>query len=165
MITKQAATLGLHTCGLSFAARCTKPQVPNSIFNIFILQSIRTRAVLSDDGKTWTMNGGKIWISNGGTADVFTVFAQVSQWCIGAQESTTKILKPLLQEGAKTLAKFQIWYALYPLVSATFSVYRFILKFALKSEKEAFSLLYADLNLIRFDQISLRSLHVSLPLG
>ena len=43
------------------------------------LQSIRTRAVLSDDGKTWTLNGSKIWISNGGIADVFTVFAQVNQ--------------------------------------------------------------------------------------
>nr|XP_054771211.1 very long-chain specific acyl-CoA dehydrogenase, mitochondrial-like [Lytechinus pictus] len=38
--------------------------------------SIRTRAVLSDDGKHFLLNGSKIWISNGGLAEVFTVFAQ-----------------------------------------------------------------------------------------
>eukprot|EP01101_Sappina_pedata_P006362 TRINITY_DN3139_c0_g1_i2.p2 TRINITY_DN3139_c0_g1~~TRINITY_DN3139_c0_g1_i2.p2 ORF type:complete len:605 (-),score=312.87 TRINITY_DN3139_c0_g1_i2:35-1828(-) len=38
--------------------------------------SIKTKAVLSEDGKHYILNGSKIWISNGGTADVFTVFAQ-----------------------------------------------------------------------------------------
>lgn len=38
--------------------------------------SIRTRAVPSEDGKHFVLNGGKIWITNGGFADVFTVFAQ-----------------------------------------------------------------------------------------
>lgn len=38
--------------------------------------SIKTRAVLSPDGKHYILNGSKIWISNGGIADVFTVFAQ-----------------------------------------------------------------------------------------
>ncbi|XP_063699024.1 very long-chain specific acyl-CoA dehydrogenase, mitochondrial [Culicoides brevitarsis] len=38
--------------------------------------SIKTRAVLSPDGKHWILNGSKIWISNGGIADIFTVFAQ-----------------------------------------------------------------------------------------
>eukprot|EP00753_Platysulcus_tardus_P009846 PLAT235.3.p1 GENE.PLAT235.3~~PLAT235.3.p1 ORF type:complete len:618 (+),score=297.29 PLAT235.3:216-1856(+) len=38
--------------------------------------SIRTRAVLSEDGSHYVLNGSKIWISNGGIADVFTVFAQ-----------------------------------------------------------------------------------------
>ena len=38
--------------------------------------SIQTRAVKSDCGKYYTMNGGKIWISNGGIADIFTVFAR-----------------------------------------------------------------------------------------
>ena len=38
--------------------------------------SIRTRAELGPDGKTWILNGSKIWISNGGIAEVFTVFAQ-----------------------------------------------------------------------------------------
>lgn len=40
--------------------------------------SIQTRATLSDDGKTWLLNGSKIWISNGGYADLMTVFAKTS---------------------------------------------------------------------------------------
>lgn len=47
----------------------------------FLLQSIKTRAVLSEDGKHYILNGGKIWISNGGLAEIFTVFAQVMMWC------------------------------------------------------------------------------------
>lgn len=38
--------------------------------------SIKSRAVLSPDGKHWVLNGSKIWISNGGLAEIFTVFAQ-----------------------------------------------------------------------------------------
>ncbi|KAK6195102.1 hypothetical protein SNE40_000594 [Patella caerulea] len=38
--------------------------------------SIRCRAVLSDDGKHYVLNGSKIWISNGGLSEIFTVFAQ-----------------------------------------------------------------------------------------
>ena len=37
----------------------------------------RTRAVLSQDGKHWILNGEKMWITNAGIADVFTVFAKV----------------------------------------------------------------------------------------
>ncbi|MCH2235356.1 MAG: acyl-CoA dehydrogenase family protein [Crocinitomicaceae bacterium] len=37
----------------------------------------KTKAVLSDDGKTYTINGQKMWITNGGFADVFTVFAKI----------------------------------------------------------------------------------------
>ncbi|MBN8555037.1 MAG: acyl-CoA dehydrogenase family protein [Deltaproteobacteria bacterium] len=40
-------------------------------------QSIKTKAVLSADGKYYTLNGGKLWITNGGIADFFTVFAKV----------------------------------------------------------------------------------------
>ncbi len=36
----------------------------------------RTRAVLSADEKTYTLNGEKMWISNAGFADLFTVFAK-----------------------------------------------------------------------------------------
>ncbi len=36
----------------------------------------RTRAVLSDDGTHYTLNGEKMWISNAGFADLFTVFAK-----------------------------------------------------------------------------------------
>jgi butyryl-CoA dehydrogenase len=37
----------------------------------------RTRAVLSEDGKHYVLNGEKMWISNSGFADVFTVFAKI----------------------------------------------------------------------------------------
>ena len=37
----------------------------------------RTRAVLSEDGKHYILNGEKIWITNGGFADIFTVYAKV----------------------------------------------------------------------------------------
>jgi butyryl-CoA dehydrogenase len=36
----------------------------------------RTRAVLSADGTTYTLNGEKMWITNAGMADIFTVFAK-----------------------------------------------------------------------------------------
>ena len=36
----------------------------------------RTTAVLSADGKTYTLNGEKMWITNAGFADLFTVFAK-----------------------------------------------------------------------------------------
>jgi hypothetical protein len=39
--------------------------------------NIRTRAVLSDDGRHYVLNGEKMWISNAGFADLFTVFAKV----------------------------------------------------------------------------------------
>ncbi|KAK3923733.1 Very long-chain specific acyl-CoA dehydrogenase, mitochondrial [Frankliniella fusca] len=38
--------------------------------------SIRSKAVLSPDGKHWILNGSKVWISNGGIAEIMTVFAQ-----------------------------------------------------------------------------------------
>ena len=38
--------------------------------------SIKSRAVLSEDGTHFILNGSKIWISNGGLAEIFTVFAQ-----------------------------------------------------------------------------------------
>lgn len=37
----------------------------------------RTRAVLSEDGKHYILNGQKMWITNGGFADVQTVFAKI----------------------------------------------------------------------------------------
>jgi butyryl-CoA dehydrogenase len=43
----------------------------------------RTRAVLSEDGRHYVLNGEKMWISNSGFADVFTVFAKID----GAQFS------------------------------------------------------------------------------
>lgn len=38
---------------------------------------IRTRAVLSPDGRHYVLNGEKMWISNSGFADIFTVFAKI----------------------------------------------------------------------------------------
>ena len=40
-------------------------------------QSMRTTAVLADDGTHYVLNGEKMWISNAGYAGVFTVFAKV----------------------------------------------------------------------------------------
>jgi alkylation response protein AidB-like acyl-CoA dehydrogenase len=37
----------------------------------------KTKAVLSEDGKYYVLNGQKMWITNAGFADVFTVFAKV----------------------------------------------------------------------------------------
>ena len=37
----------------------------------------RARAVLSQDGKHYVLNGEKMWITNAGFADLFTVFAKV----------------------------------------------------------------------------------------
>jgi len=37
----------------------------------------KTRAVLSEDGKHYILNGQKMWITNGGFADVLTVFAKI----------------------------------------------------------------------------------------
>jgi alkylation response protein AidB-like acyl-CoA dehydrogenase len=37
----------------------------------------KTRAVLSEDGLHYILNGQKMWITNGGFADLFTVFAKV----------------------------------------------------------------------------------------
>ena len=39
--------------------------------------NIRTRAVLSPDGRHFVLNGEKMWISNSGFADVFTIFAKI----------------------------------------------------------------------------------------
>src|SRR5882757_3725062 len=36
----------------------------------------RTKAVLSEDGATYTLNGEKMWITNDGFADIFTIFAK-----------------------------------------------------------------------------------------
>jgi len=40
--------------------------------------SIQTTATLSDDGRTYVLNGEKMFITNGGVADIFTVFAKTT---------------------------------------------------------------------------------------
>jgi alkylation response protein AidB-like acyl-CoA dehydrogenase len=37
----------------------------------------KTKAVLSEDGKYYIINGQKMWITNSGFADIFTVFAKI----------------------------------------------------------------------------------------
>jgi alkylation response protein AidB-like acyl-CoA dehydrogenase len=37
----------------------------------------KSKAVLSEDGKYYVLNGQKMWITNGGFADIFTVFAKI----------------------------------------------------------------------------------------
>lgn len=37
----------------------------------------KTKAILSEDGKHYILNGQKMWITNGGFAHVFTVFAKI----------------------------------------------------------------------------------------
>ncbi len=39
--------------------------------------SARTKAVLTDDGKHYVLNGTKMWITNAGFADIFIVFAKI----------------------------------------------------------------------------------------
>lgn len=38
----------------------------------------KSKAILSDDGKYYTLNGVKMWITNGGIADLFIVFAKIN---------------------------------------------------------------------------------------
>lgn len=49
--------------------------------------SIKTKAVPSEDGKTYYLSGGKVWISNGGFADIFTVYCKVP---VVQDDGTTK---------------------------------------------------------------------------
>ena len=37
----------------------------------------KTKAILSEDGKHYILNGGKMWITNGGIADLFIVYAKI----------------------------------------------------------------------------------------
>jgi len=37
----------------------------------------KTKAILTDDGKHYLINGQKMWITNGGFADIFIVFAKI----------------------------------------------------------------------------------------
>ncbi|MFA7273125.1 MAG: acyl-CoA dehydrogenase family protein [Crocinitomicaceae bacterium] len=54
----------------------------------------KTKAVLSDDGKFYTINGQKMWITNGGFANFFTVFAK-----IGDDKNLTAFLVEADSEG------------------------------------------------------------------
>lgn len=60
------------TSGELMAAYCLTEPGAGSDAN-----SGRTKAVLSEDGKHYVLNGQKMWITNGGFADVQTVFAKI----------------------------------------------------------------------------------------
>lgn len=60
------------TSGELMAAYCLTEPGAGSDAN-----SGRTKAVLSEDGKHYILNGQKMWITNGGFADVQTVFAKI----------------------------------------------------------------------------------------
>jgi alkylation response protein AidB-like acyl-CoA dehydrogenase len=55
----------------------------------------RARAVLSEDGTTYTLNGEKMWITNGGIADLYTVFAR----CAVPGEEKEKLTAFLIERG------------------------------------------------------------------
>jgi alkylation response protein AidB-like acyl-CoA dehydrogenase len=58
--------------GEKFAAYClTEPGSGSDAL------AAKSKAVLSEDGKHYILNGQKMWITNAGFADVFVVFAQV----------------------------------------------------------------------------------------
>ena len=58
--------------GTKFGAYClTEPDAGSDA------NSGKTRAVLSEDGKHYIINGQKMWISNAGFADTFTFFAKI----------------------------------------------------------------------------------------
>jgi alkylation response protein AidB-like acyl-CoA dehydrogenase len=48
--------------------------------------NVRTRAVLSDDGTCYTLNGEKMWTTNCGIADLFTVFAKIVDTATGTEK-------------------------------------------------------------------------------
>lgn len=57
---------------------------------------IRSRAVLSEDGRHWVLNGSKIWIGNGSFSEVIVAFAQTPVERDGktADRVTAFILRP-----------------------------------------------------------------------
>ncbi|UYZ58755.1 acyl-CoA dehydrogenase family protein [Hymenobacter latericus] len=60
------------TSGAKFAAYClTEPGSGSDALGA------KTKAVLTEDGNSYVLNGQKMWITNAGFADVFIVFAQV----------------------------------------------------------------------------------------
>ncbi|TAE27000.1 MAG: acyl-CoA dehydrogenase [Candidatus Kapaibacterium sp.] len=59
------------------------------------------KAVLSDDGKYYTLDGTKMWITNAGFADLFTVFARVD----GQKEKFSAFLVEKTMAGVSTGAE------------------------------------------------------------
>lgn len=53
----------------------------------------RTRAVLSADGSSYTLNGEKMWITNAGMADLFTIFARCAVPGSGEEKLTAFLVE------------------------------------------------------------------------
>ncbi|RXP63545.1 acyl-CoA dehydrogenase [Lutibacter sp. HS1-25] len=64
--------LPILTAGQKFGAYCLTEPGAGSDAN-----SGKTTATLSDDGKSYKINGQKMWISNAGFAEIFIVFARI----------------------------------------------------------------------------------------
>jgi butyryl-CoA dehydrogenase len=66
--------------------------------------NVRTRATLSDDGATYTLNGEKMWTTNCGIADLFTVFAKIVDPAAGSEKFSAFLVEratPGLTVGAE----------------------------------------------------------------
>jgi len=68
---KQRYLPGLSSGELKAAYALTEPSAGSDA------NSGKSKAVLSEDGKHYILNGQKMWITNAGFADVFTVFAKI----------------------------------------------------------------------------------------
>ena len=55
----------------------------------------KTKAVLTEDGKHYVLNGQKMWITNGGFADVYIVFAKIEEARTADRGKRTKTYRPL----------------------------------------------------------------------
>ena len=58
----------------------------------------KTKAVLTEDGKHYVLNGQKMWITNGGFADVYIVFAKIDEARDGGPRQTDKNLSAFIVE-------------------------------------------------------------------
>ncbi len=66
--------------------------------------NIRCRAVLSDDGAHYTLNGEKMWITNCGIASLYTIFAKIVDPATGAEKFSAFLVErdtPGLTVGAE----------------------------------------------------------------
>lgn len=82
--------------GTKYAAYClTEPGSGSDAL------AAKSKAVLSEDGKHYILNGQKMWITNGGFADVFVVFAKIDG------EKFTGFIVEKAFEGVSTAAEEQ----------------------------------------------------------
>jgi butyryl-CoA dehydrogenase len=66
--------------------------------------NVRTRAILSEDGSHYTLNGEKMWTTNCGIADLFTVFAKIVDPATGTEKFSAFLVErtfPGLTVGAE----------------------------------------------------------------